>query len=136
MELTIKIKDTAFKAAIAYRLQYLFDDFDEDIIKACGYDRKATAEALFKDPKFIAAVTRDLAESLTARGDLHDLVAETAYAPLAKMYKTMEKLQYKLAEEERKGREAKAEATAIEQAILVLTGAGYKVVEKVDKLPV
>ena len=136
MELTIKIKDAAFKAAINYRMQYLFDDFDDDIIKAAGYDRRATEAALFKDEKFIAAIAKNLAERLVSLGDLHDLVAETTYAPLSKMYRTMEKFQDKFAAAERANRNAAAEAAAIEQAIRVLTSAGYKVVEKVDKLPV
>lgn len=127
MELTIKIKDTAFKAAIDYRMQYLFDDFDDNVIEAAGYDRKSTAEALFKDEKFLAAVGKDLAENLESRGHLHDLVAETKYAPLTKMYRTMEKLHCKMAAAER---EAQTQTDTIKNAIQVLTSAGYKVVEK------
>jgi len=130
MELTIKIKDAAFKAALNYRMQYLFDDFDDDVIKAAGYDRKSTAEALFKDEKFKAAIAKDLADYLESRGYLHDLVAETVYAPLTKMYRTMEKLHCKMAAAERAEREAQTQTDKIKDAIQVLTSAGYKVVEK------
>ena len=126
MELTIKIKDQVMRSAIDYRMDYLFGDFDSDVIKAAGLNRASVAKALFTDEKFMALVAKEISLMLED-GRIDDIVAETTYRPISQMYSQMEAVYDRRARAERAEREAKAEATAIEQATRVLKAAGYRV---------
>lgn len=126
MELTINIKDKIIKDAINNRLDYTYNDFDDDVIKSAGIPtRTQMAKMMFTDVKFHNQLAKELTEY--AIGYITDMMDYIDYKPLADAYDRCEEEYDKKYAAEDEIRRAKYVKQEIDNAVAVLTKAGYKV---------
>lgn len=126
MELTIKIKDKIIKDTINNRLDYTYDDFDADVIKAAGVPtRTQMAKMMFTDVKFHNQLAKEFTDYILDH--ITDMIDCIDYKPLADVYDRCEEAYDKKYTEEYEIRKAKSVEIAIKIATDILIQAGYKV---------